>query len=94
MAQGGLGQDEALEQVRWLVECGMIDFVEISGGNAEQKTSGLHSLSQPLPAGTDDMLIDLQHHSERSPWKKPQRYPPRPASERHISRNLQSESKA
>lgn len=39
---GGLGQDEALEQVRWLTECGMVDFVEISGGNAENKTSKLH----------------------------------------------------
>nr|OQO25654.1 hypothetical protein B0A51_05478 [Rachicladosporium sp. CCFEE 5018] len=38
----GLQQDEGLEQVRWLVECGMVDFVEISGGNAENKTSGLH----------------------------------------------------
>lgn len=43
MAEGGLTQDEALEQVRWLVTCGMVDFVEISGGNAENKTSGLHS---------------------------------------------------
>ena len=43
MAQGGLSQDEGLEQVRWLVECGMVDFVEISGGNAENKTSKLHS---------------------------------------------------
>ncbi len=43
MAQGGLSQDEGLKQVRWLVECGQVDFVEISGGNAENKTSGLHS---------------------------------------------------
>jgi len=43
MAEGGLSQDEALEQVRWLVTCGMVDFVEISGGNAEQKSSGLHN---------------------------------------------------
>ena len=43
MADGGLTQDEALEQVRWLVECGMVDFVEISGGNAEQKSSKLHN---------------------------------------------------
>lgn len=43
MAEGGLSTDEALEQVKWLLECGMIDFVEISGGNAEQSTSGLHS---------------------------------------------------
>jgi 2,4-dienoyl-CoA reductase-like NADH-dependent reductase (Old Yellow Enzyme family) len=43
MAQGGLSTDEALEQVRWLLECGMVDFVEISSGNAEQSTSKLHS---------------------------------------------------
>ncbi|KAF2767163.1 FMN-linked oxidoreductase [Teratosphaeria nubilosa] len=39
----GLEIDEGLEQVRWLRECGMVDFVEISGGNAEQKHSGLHN---------------------------------------------------
>jgi len=39
----GLSTDEGLEQVRWLVECGDIDFLEISGGNAENKTSKLHS---------------------------------------------------
>ena len=44
MATGmGLSTDEGLEQVRWLVECGEVDFVEISGGNAENKTSKLHS---------------------------------------------------
>lgn len=44
MADGeGLQQEEGVEQVRWLVECGMVDFVEISGGNAENKTSGLHN---------------------------------------------------
>lgn len=43
LEKGGLSQDEALEQVRWLVTCGMVDFVEISGGNAEQRTSGLHN---------------------------------------------------
>ena len=45
MATGmGLSTDEGLEQVRWLVECGEVDFVEISGGNAENKTSKLHSI--------------------------------------------------
>ena len=44
MATGlGLSTDEGLEQVRWLVECGEVDLVEISGGNAENKTSKLHS---------------------------------------------------
>jgi hypothetical protein len=43
MENAGLTTDEGLEQVRWLVECRMVDFVEISGGNAENKTSKLHS---------------------------------------------------
>lgn len=44
MAAGvGLSTDEGLEQVRWLVECGEVDLVEVSGGNAENKTSKLHS---------------------------------------------------
>lgn len=41
MSQGGLQQSEALEQVRWLANCGMVDFIEISGGNAEQTGSKL-----------------------------------------------------
>lgn len=44
MATGmGLSTNEGLEQVKWLVECGEVDFVEISGGNAENKTSKLHN---------------------------------------------------
>lgn len=43
MAAGGLSTDEGLQQVRWLIECGMVDFVEISGGNAENSTSKLHN---------------------------------------------------
>lgn len=42
MDRGGLTQEEALEQVRWLVECGMVDFVEISGGVAESTSCKLH----------------------------------------------------
>lgn len=42
MAEGGLTQDEGLEQVRWLITCGMVDMVEISGGNAETTGSKLH----------------------------------------------------
>jgi 2,4-dienoyl-CoA reductase-like NADH-dependent reductase (Old Yellow Enzyme family) len=43
MEAGDLFQEEALEQVRWLVACGLVDSVEISGGNAEQKSSGVHN---------------------------------------------------
>ena len=43
MGADGLSRDEALEQVRWLVECGMVDFVEVSGGNAESTTDGLRN---------------------------------------------------
>lgn len=46
MADGGLQQDEGLEQVKWLIDCGMVDFIEISGGNAENATSKLHSMCQ------------------------------------------------
>jgi 2,4-dienoyl-CoA reductase-like NADH-dependent reductase (Old Yellow Enzyme family) len=57
MAEGGLTTDEALEQVRWLLECGIVDFVEISSGIAEQSTSKLHSESErivgPESLGTD-----------------------------------------
>jgi hypothetical protein len=54
MAEGGLSPDEALEQVLWLVLCGMVDFVKISGGNAEARDSalqnsvGVKSLSKAL----------------------------------------------
>lgn len=40
MTNGGLDQAEALEQVRWLVTCGMVDMVELSGGSAEQNQTG------------------------------------------------------
>jgi 2,4-dienoyl-CoA reductase-like NADH-dependent reductase (Old Yellow Enzyme family) len=39
-AQGGLDEDEALGQVRWLVQCGDVDIVEISGGNGEASSAG------------------------------------------------------
>ena len=42
MQTGGL-QEEGLQQVKFLVECGAVDFAEISGGNAENKTSKLHN---------------------------------------------------
>ena len=45
MDNAGLSQDEGYLQVKWLAECGMIDFIEISGGNAENTTSKLHSQS-------------------------------------------------
>lgn len=35
MKEGGLMPDEALEQVRWLLDCGLVDLIELSGGNAE-----------------------------------------------------------
>ncbi|KAH7360331.1 hypothetical protein BKA65DRAFT_390995 [Rhexocercosporidium sp. MPI-PUGE-AT-0058] len=34
MEEGSLTQDEALDQVRWLTTCDMVDFVEISSENA------------------------------------------------------------
>ena len=55
----GLQQEEGLEQVRWLVECGMVDFVEISGGNAENKYSKLHSMFCTTSPSTADFLDSL-----------------------------------
>jgi 2,4-dienoyl-CoA reductase-like NADH-dependent reductase (Old Yellow Enzyme family) len=43
MTHSGLEQPEGLEQVKWLVECGMVDLIELSGGNAEAATSKLHN---------------------------------------------------
>lgn len=39
--EGGLTEDESIEYVRYLTECKMLDFVEISGGNAESTTNPL-----------------------------------------------------
>lgn len=41
--QGNSNSMISQEQVRWLTTCGHVDLVEISGGNAENKTSGLHN---------------------------------------------------
>lgn len=40
MPKGGLTAEEGLGQVHWLRSCGMVDMVEISGGNAEQTPKG------------------------------------------------------
>lgn len=40
---GALTEDESLEYVRYLTTCGQLDFVEISGGNAESTSSPLLS---------------------------------------------------
>lgn len=50
MTNGGLDQAEALEQVRWLVTCGLVDMVELSGGSAEQNQKGrlLGNLDDPF----------------------------------------------
>ena len=42
-ARFGFSIDKGLGLVKWLVECGDVDFIEISGGNAENKSSKLHS---------------------------------------------------
>ncbi len=59
MATGfGLSTDEGLEQVRWLVECGEVDLIEVSGGNAENKTSKLHSI-KPKADSSARLFADL-----------------------------------
>ncbi len=42
-AEGALSEDEALEHVAYLSKCGLVDYLEISGGNGEGNTSPLHS---------------------------------------------------
>lgn len=59
MTEGGLSTEEAFEQVRWLLECGMVDFVEISGGNAAQSTFKLHSELKGFGVFTDTDLDRL-----------------------------------
>ncbi|BFZ64683.1 hypothetical protein YB2330_005835 [Saitoella coloradoensis] len=48
---GGLTEDEAIEYVRYLCECGHLDFIEISGGNAESIDSPLHNSLRPKGPG-------------------------------------------
>lgn len=95
MAAGvGLSTDEGLEQVKWLVECGDVDFVEISGGNAENRSSKLHSKTQG--ASVDHGSANRTHckiHSERRRWTRPQRFQKALAYGRHILRSSQKEFK-
>lgn len=42
-AEGGLTEEEALDHVEVLSRCGLVDYLEISGGNGEGATSPLHS---------------------------------------------------
>ena len=75
MAEGyGLSQDEGLEQVRWLADCGEVDFVEISGGNAENKTSKLHSQSLSSPFTNSQLKTALLKTTmSRFLWQHPGR---------------------
>lgn len=42
-AEGALSEEEALGHVEVLSRCGLVDYLEISGGNGEGTTSPLHS---------------------------------------------------
>lgn len=62
MKEGGLTQLEALEQVRYLTTCGMVDMIEISGGTAEagsQGTSRLHGTLLSSLILIDDCIEEL-----------------------------------
>jgi 2,4-dienoyl-CoA reductase-like NADH-dependent reductase (Old Yellow Enzyme family) len=72
MAEGGLTTDEVLEQVRWLLEYGMVDFVEISGGIAEQSTSKLHSESERIvEAESLALTLDADSFDKKTISKAP-----------------------
>lgn len=76
LKEGGLTQDEALEQVRWLMECEMVDMVEISGGIAEQSTSGLHSKfkrSVCVAKRTDGYCLASDSFNQKTMDKAPQK---------------------
>ena len=95
MAAGfGLSTDEGLEQVKWLVECGDVDFVEISGGNAENKSSKLHSKTRG--AFVDHRAANrtlCKIHSEQRRSTRPQRSQKALAYERPILRSSRREFK-
>lgn len=42
---GGLTEDDALQNVKWLAEMGTVDFVEISGGNYENPSFMMHDFN-------------------------------------------------
>lgn len=75
METGGLTPEEGFEQVRWLATCGMVDFIEISGGNSEQKTDGLRSMSDVHCWFLESCLIKLfaDSFNKRTLSKAPER---------------------
>lgn len=80
----GLSTNEGLKQVKWLVECGDVDFVEISGGNAENKTSKLHSklLAASIPVDS------LTQAFTRLIWGEDDRQGPQDVGKHSHSRSL------
>lgn len=80
----GLQMEEGLDQIKWLVECGMVDFVEISGGNAENVSSGLHRKMRSNGVHDDDCLPRCKNPSATRRSTR-RRSAPRPASARASS---------
>lgn len=90
----GLSTDKGLEQVRLLVECGDIDFVEISGGNAKNETSKLHSKLLAASAFSSPFNVTFRRiHLERRQWTRPRRCRRAPAFEKLILPNSWREFK-
>ena len=84
----GLSTDKGLEQVRLLVECGDIDLVEISDGNAENETSKLHSKLLAASAFSSPFNVAFRRiHLERRQWTRPRRCRRAPAFEKLILPN-------
>lgn len=87
----GLQMEEGLDQVKWLVECGMVDFVEISGGNAENVSSSLHrKLVLGAVCGDDCSPCSKNPFAIRPSTRH--RSARRPASERAFSTTLRRRS--
>lgn len=55
-AEGALTEDEALEHVVYLSKCGLVDYLEVSGGNGEGATSPLHSSMAKLQNHTKEAI--------------------------------------
>ena len=54
---GGLTEDDALQNVRWLAEMSTVDFAEISGGNYENPSFMMHDFN------ADDEMAKLSSNS-------------------------------
>ena len=56
--QGGLTEDDALQNIKWLAESGNVDFVEISGGNYENPSFIMDNFDSGQGKGKDRQAFE------------------------------------